>query len=399
MALRHRTLTLTLLSVLLVAPGALARTAPPAKPLGKKAVKKLVKKSADCPVLHASRCPALASLVGHKEAAAPALMSLLRSAKPAYRAVAATSLGVIGYRPAGKKVMRLLEDPKETVQHAAIIATGRLAPEGAILGLARVAGREDLNRRVLATTALGLTRQAAAVTPLLRLLGDPHPKVKANAARALAAVGNSRATMSLAAILADPVARAPVRQAIAESLGRLGDPEAVPILLQATGETEPAVRKAAVVSLGQLKDARAVSALSLLVKDPELTEIAIRSMGHIGHVDALPSLLRITKETSTTHLTLELAFWAIGEIKSEATVAALKPYLAAEDDQIVRWACDALGRVHLPSSTQALIDTLHHRSKDVREMAAWALQQLTGVNLGTDIARWEEWFYTRKKAE
>jgi hypothetical protein len=32
-------------------------------------------------------------------------------------------------------------------------------------------------------------------------------------------------------------------------------------------------------------------------------------------------------------------------------------------------------------------------------MAAWSLQQLTGVNLGTDVARWEQWFYARQKAE
>ena len=393
---------LALALALLTAPGTLAKVTdatPPAKPIKTKDLKKLVTEAAECSVLNRTRCEALATIVRHREAAGPGLTSLLRSKKAAYRAVAATGLGAISYGASGKAVMALVNDSNLGVQHAAIIAVGRLAPDGAVRSLARVAGREDLNLRVLATTAMGLTGKAAAVTPLMRLLRDPHPKVQTNAARALGAIGNSRATMALATMLADPVTRLPVRQAVTEALGRIGDPEAVPILLQATGETEPRVRKAAISSLGQLADPRAVAALSLLIRDQELTEVTMRALGQIGHVDGLASLLRITKEPGTDPIALKQAFWAIGEIKSEATVAALKTYLMAKDKQIVRWACDALGRVRLPSATQALIDTLHIEDRETQEMAAWALQQLTGVNLGTDVARWEEWFYARKAAK
>ena len=375
------------------------KKAPPPKPLSSKALKALVKEAASCTVLHGSRCEPLATIVRHREAAGPALMSFLRSKNPTYRAIAVSGLGTIGYGPAGKKVMALIDDSDASVQQAAVMATGRLAAQGAVRRLARSAGREDLNLRVLATTALGLTHQAAAVTPLMRLLADPHPKVQAHAARALGAIGNTRPTMAMAALLADPVTRLPVRQAITEALGRLGDPQAVPILLQATGETDPDIREAALVSLGQLKDARAVSALALFTREPALVEVAIRALGQIGHIDGLPSLLRITKEPGTDPITVKQAFWALGEIKSESTVAALKPYLASKDDQTVQWTCDALGRIRLPSATQSLIDTLNHADQNTRDMAAWALQQLTGVNLGSDVERWEQWFYARKKAE
>ena len=394
--------SITLIVASLIATEGVAKretAAPPAKPLKKKALRALVKEASACPVLHGSRCDALKTIVGHREAAAPALMSFLRSKKPIQRAIAATALGAIGYGPAGAKVLPLIKDKDPAVQQAAVVATGRLAPDGAVRALARSAGKEELNLRVLATTALGLTRNAAAVTPLMRLLTDSHPKVQANAARSLGAIGNERATMALATMLADPVTRAPVRHAVAESLGRLGDPKAVAILLQATGETEPQIRKAAIVSLGQLKDPRAVRVLALLTRDAELREVAIRALGQIAHVDGLASLLRIAKEPGADPITVKQAFWALGEIKSESTVAALKPYLAAKDTQMVKLACDALGRVRLPSATQALIDTLHHADRDTREMAAWALQQLTGVNLGTDVGRWEEWFYARKKPE
>ena len=400
---RTRTLvSLCLTFALLSASEGLAKeqkAAPPAKPLKKKALKALVNEAASCPVLHGSRCDAIKTIVGHREAAAPALLSYLRSKKALDRAIAVTALGAIGYAPAGRKVLPLIDDKDPVVQQAAIVATGRLAPDGSVRALARSAGKEDLNLRVLATSALGLTRKAAAVTPLMRLLSDTHPKVQANAARSLGAIGSPRATMAMAGMLADPVTRVPVRLAISESLGRLGDPEGVAVLLQATGETEPQIRKAAVVSLGQLKDVRAVRALAALTRDAEIREVAIQALGQIGHVDGLPSLLRIAKEPGADPITVKHAFWALGEIKSEATVAALKPYLSAKDTQMVRLACDALGRVRLPSATQALIDTLNHQDRDIREMAAWALQQLTGVNLGADIARWEQWFYARNKAE
>ncbi len=395
-------LWLTLIFALVLTTEGLAKrgtSAPPPKPLKKKALKALITQAEACPVLHATRCEPLATILGHREAAAPALMSFLKSKKALHRAIAATALGAIAYGPAGRKVLPLIEDKDPGVQQAAVIATGRLAPEGSIRALARVVGRQDLNLRILATTALGLTRQAAAVTPLMRLLSDTHPKVQANAARSLGAIGSPRATIALASMLADPVTRIPVRLAITESLGRLGDPNGVPILLQATGESEATIRQAAVVALGQLKDVRAVSALALLTREPTLRESAIRALGQIGHVDGLPSLLRITKEPGADPITVKQAFWALGEIKSEASVAALKPYLSAKDTLMVKMACDALGRIRLPSATQALIDTLHHPDADTRDMAAWALQQLTGVNLGSDITRWEEWFYARNKGK
>ena len=73
-------------------------------------------------------------------------MSMLRSKTPAHRAVAATGLGAINYGASGKKVMALVQDDDLGVQQAAIIAVGRLSPDGAVLTLARVAGREDLNQ-------------------------------------------------------------------------------------------------------------------------------------------------------------------------------------------------------------------------------------------------------------
>ncbi|MDP6945955.1 MAG: HEAT repeat domain-containing protein, partial [Myxococcota bacterium] len=355
--------------------------------------------AADCPIQHASRCPPLKEIVRHKEAAGPALETFLKHKKPAYRSAALQALAAIGYKASGVKVLALLAAPEPEVRYAAISSTGRLAPPGAVVALSRLLGSTDLRDKLQATAAIGTTRDTAGVAPLLRMLEDGHPKVQATAARSLGAIGDPRATMSLATMLADPLTRYPVRLAIAVALGRIGDTAAVPMLLQITGDPEVRVRKAAVKSLGQLGDVRAVAALSLLIDDAELTEPAIGAFARLGLVEGLPTLLRITKATSLSPELMARAFAALGKIESDETVNGLKPYLRSDDPQIVIWTCEALGHLNRRSALVSLIDTLHHDNKDAREMAAWAAQKLTGMELGTDIEAWEKWFYAQEKAK
>ena len=73
----------------------------------------------------------------------------------------------------------------------------------------------------------------------------------------------------------------------------------------------------------------------------------------------------------------------------------MKTFLAAKDTQLILWTCDALGRNGSDSAVQPLIDTLNNEDEEVKKMAAWALQKITGVNLGTDVERWEKWFFAR----
>lgn len=392
-----RLTTIVLLTMLCVpSTPALSRTPPP-RPMKAKALKGDIKKATECTVLHPARCAPLKTLVSYGDAAGPALLSTLKRKKDERARVALAALGSIRYKAAGEYILTLATHKDKRVRHLALSALGRLNPSGAVEALARAVGTEDLTERLIATAALGATKAPGAVVPLIRLLENFHPKVRVAAIRALAAVGDPRALSPIAVMIADPVTRTPVRIAAVEALGRLKLPGGVAILLQAAGDPDDAVRLKAIRSLGQVGDGRATGLLSLLVREPKLQLTSIVALGSIGDSAALPVLLRLIKAESTSREVLEKAFWALGSIKGDSTASALRGFLEATDTQLISWTCDALGRVGSETSIQPLIDTLNNKDEEVKKMAAWALQKITGVNLGTDLARWEKWYFARQE--
>ena len=366
-----------------------------AKPKRVKAstVKASLKEAAACPMLHPARCPALKELVELGHGAAPALMSQLARKDSKTRTAAIQALGHMRYTDAGKRILLLTSDKDRMVKLAAISAVGRLKPKGAVEALARLLGGEDINQKLITAIALAETGSAGAVQPLLGLLSHYHPKVKAAACRALGSLKDPRATLSIATLIADPVTKLPARMAAVRALGALGDSNGAPILLLAAGDPEVNVRKAAIESLAMLGDARAVPALSLLLKDEAVTFEVTGALGSIGDSAGLGALLRVATEGRADERIMEKTFWALGELKAASTVKALLPFLASEDPKVLVWTLDALGRLQDESSVRSLIDALEHQEIAVKEMAAWALQEIAGVNLGTDQKKWDEWFY------
>lgn len=371
-----------------------------AQPMSTKALAPLVKQAAECPMLHPARCDALKTILSYGlEGAGPALTSAMKDKDPAKLAVVIAAAGQLRLKSLGPEVLPLLESKDQRLRMAAIAAIGRLNPEGAVAALGKALGATDVNEKLVTSVALGATGSPAALTPLVSQLTHFHPKVKAAAARALGALGDKRATEPLAVLLADPSVRWPPKKAAAVALGKLGDPDGAAMLFQMLGHTETAVRAAAIASLGALADPRAVGALGLLLREEELALGCATALGRIGHADALPSLIRVLKERRLPRPIIEKAFWAVGEIKSSSAVTALKPMLKDDDPKIAMWACDALGRIGDLRASEALLDALRRDEQEVKEMAAWALQQLSGINLGLDIERWESWVYSPDRAQ
>ena len=60
-------------------------------------------------------------------------------------------------------------------------------------------------------------------------------------------------------------------------------------------------------------------------------------------------------------------------------------------------AAYALSGFFDPRVMQSLINTLSDRDSQVREAAAEALQQLSGMNFGTSQTAWESWWNQQKK--
>ena len=195
-------------------------------------------------------------------------------------------------------------------------------------------------------------------------------------------------------MLADPVHRTPVRLAVVEALGLLGNTTAVPMLLLALGDGSEKVRIEAIQSLGRLKDPRAVPALSLLLRENGLALHIARALMTMGHSEAQPALIRAIRTPDLNREAREACFTALGSLGSKSTVPALTPFLAVEDLEIARWAASALGRVGHRDAAEQLLDAMRRDDPALRDMSAWALQQISGKKLGQDPEIWKKWVFS-----
>ncbi len=83
-----------------------------------------------------------------------------------------------------------------------------------------------------------------------------------------------------------------VRAHAASRLGRLGDPRAVPYLMEMRNDPEEDVRFSVIQALGRLKATEAEGLLLEALDDPSplLRMSAASALGHIGAADAIPRL-------------------------------------------------------------------------------------------------------------
>jgi HEAT repeat protein len=181
-----------------------------------------------------------------------------------------------------------------------------------------------------------------AVSGLMRLLRDGHPRVRAAAAQGLGRQEDRAAVYPLMGELWDKDAE--VRAAAAWALGRLEDRTAVESLVQALGDPEPTVRSEVAWALGRVEDRRAVASLGALLTLPDPDA---RARSH--------------------------AAWALGRIEDAAAVSALSRGLRDPDERVRRQAVWALGRIESAAARGALIEAVDGADLDLRRLAISAL--------------------------
>ena len=176
----------------------------------------------------------------------------------------------------------------------------------------------------------------------------------------------------------------------ADSLGKIGDPGAVPALICALGDPFDAVRMSACVALGDLKAAEAVPALielasgkippgkhSRLFVPEEVGEVrwmAAQALGRIGDRRAVEPLIQILPAAGGD-LGLYVA-QALGELGDRRAVPALIEESRRREEPGLRGVAEALGIIGDPQAVPALVYLLHTGKEDVRCAAAVALGRM-----------------------
>ena len=100
------------------------------------------------------------------------------------------------------------------------------------------------------------------------------------------------------------------------SLGAIGDVNAVPLLIEAAADTNKHVALEAVWALGRLQDNRAAPVLlrSLHSPSPEIQQAAACGLGRRGDASSVPALTDLLKSTNV--FVASAADWSIRQIRA-----------------------------------------------------------------------------------
>ncbi|WP_437959115.1 HEAT repeat domain-containing protein [Sorangium sp. So ce119] len=353
--------------------------------------------------------------IGDTRAVVP-LIGKVQDSVPEVRRATARALGELGDARAVSALILALQDASPDVRVEAVTALGRLRSDDATSAIADVvaaspgafpgsrpadSGTSSNDVREAALRALGRIGSDAAVRVLLAALAKDDPAAPRSAVRdALVSAGKQSATVPalIAALAAAPSANTaagaalvlgelkadgglpaivrgmqrgvvPLRHGL-RALGALGDPAALPSVLELLGDADPSVRREAIRAATALldparPDGRAVDPARALLVDPATPHdeklALVQLLGRTGSPRAQEVLLPLAKARSAP---LRLAvIEALGAARAAGKLgasvdAALLEALDDESADVRLRAAVSLSRVAGPGSARALLQRL-----------------------------------------
>ncbi len=224
----------------------------------------------------------------------------LRSRRRWRRARAAQNLGHFGGGEVVPELGKLFDDEDETVRAVAVRALARIGGPEAVGILVRTLDNPSELTRL--RVAENLDRAGyLAVPPLIELLesavepGEKHPYGPVLASQVLGGLRAPEARPALR-LAAEAGPNGDIRAQAALALGKIGDPDDVPLLLETALDAEWPARTQAANSLGMIGETTSMPRLKELVSDEAwwvrvAASKALANMGTAGE-DALVELLQ-----------------------------------------------------------------------------------------------------------
>ena len=217
----------------------------------------------------------------------------------------------------------------------------------------------------------------AGLSVFVACLGDPEPRVRAHACRALARIGDVAVIPALFGLIGDE--NASVSQAAVTAIGLLDCAEAKAMSVAAASAVEPPRRRAGLRLVARFGIGEALDAVITAISDPldRIRDTAIGALPSLDGPRALAAL--VTASSSPSQGTRAASMRAFGHSKHRAEAAvALRRGIRDDDGWVRYYACQALGTQVLVEALTDVIALVDDPAGQVRVAAIEAIAKLGG---------------------
>ena len=265
-----------------------------------------------------------------------------------------------------QNLLDALETPGNEDLRSIAVVLGWLKGSSVDRALTRLMGQLDLRNEIIDA----LVRHGAATVDLLiAQLTAEDLEVRRSAAVALGRIGDANATPALLNALKDESLSIDA----ANALGQIGDPRAVDDLLDLIGDSDASVRQAAVSALNSL----ALPAMSKRIipllhdSDPNVRESSVKIAGYFGYPDAAGALIDLSSDPNER--VRIAAIEHLPFVDDERALGVLARAIKEETPTVRAAAARALGNMDAPQADAYLIAALSDDDMWVRYFSARAL--------------------------
>lgn len=315
------------------------------------------------------------------------LMDALRDSCSFVRRAAAIALGQMQAKQAQGALLRALDDPNFYVRRAAINAVGKLdIPD---MGPMLIPLLETPDPRIRRTVTIAIRRlhTQAAIPKLIEVLEgyllEPNQRDLPVVKTLVVALGELNAQEAVPALIRIMRGYVGVRSLTAKALGKIGDPQAGPALLEALkDERSKNLQLAALRSLAQLKYQQAIPTVRQFLDgpDPRLRRTAALTLGLLQDRGAKDKLLMLAREDDSP-LVRPAAVEALGMVGDAQVIDSLLPLVNDGNAYLRAALAHALG--NLDGSTPLVHEALLLLQEDkVRHVVIAAERALANCALG-----------------
>ncbi len=306
------------------------------------------------------------------------LMSRLRGFMPPEQAYKVIFLCVVILRAVAVIFIAPVKEEGSSRVQKTLRDLRKVTPKG-MRAMRSLSTSADVQTRAEAIQRVGTQGFSLASDEIVKALGDPSPRVRRNAARALARLGDAR----LAEHLVSHIEQHPdlIEEETVEALGELESAHAVPTLVQLLQSPRSLLRRAAAKSLGRLGSPDAIEALTSAaqeVGDPDLRRSSIQALRMLEARDAGAAIYDALFDP---HPSVRIAAAeAVSELDLKDALPYVRQALAYYEDEAASELVYALGSVGTEEDLPPLLlEAKKQRTKTTRRRCLLGIAKLLGV--------------------